>query len=228
MSCMPALHSWLNGWRLTCIIEQCHVYNALGSNGQEPSEGSLSVTCTRNESFEQGYWASNNSLFRNNLFCRCTPHVTINQILICKGAHADSQICRPSLGHGILCLLLSWATTKFGLTHCRPSLGAGILCSTMVFELRRSLGALTTEPSWELECCVLQWFLSYDEVWAHSLQTLFGSWSTVFYNCFWATTKFGLTHCRLSLGAGILCFTMVFEQRRNLGSLTADPLWELE
>ena len=154
MSCMPALHSWLNGWRLTCIIEQCHIYKMCGSNGQEPSEGSLSVTCTRNESFEQGYWASNNSLFRNNLFCRCTPHVTINQILICKGAHADSLVADPL-----------WDTEY---------------CVYYYLELRRSLGSLIADPHWELEYCVLQWFLSYDEVWAHSLQNLLGSWNAVF------------------------------------------------
>ena len=77
-----------------------------------------------------------------------------------------------------------WTRTKFGLTHCRPSLGAGILCFTMVFELRRSLASLTADPLWELECCVLQWFLSDDEVWAHELQTLIGSWNIVFYNGF--------------------------------------------
>ena len=149
MSCMPALHSCLNGWRLTCIIEQCHIYIYITPSGctyRQWLNGTFSVTCTRNESFEQGYWASNNSLFRNKLFCRSTPHVTINQILICKGAHADSLGADPL-----------WDTEY---------------CVYYYFELRRSLGSLIADPLWELKCCVLQKFLIADEVWAHSLQTL--------------------------------------------------------
>ena len=47
----------------------------------------------------------------------------------------------------------------------------------------------------------------------HSLQILSGSWNAVFYNGFVSEaimlTTSGLTHCRYSLGAGMLCFTMV-------------------
>ena len=80
----------------------------------------------------------------------------------------------------------------------------------------------TADPLWELGYCVLQWFeqspdlesLTEDPLWELECYVLL---------CFEQSPDFGLTHCRPSLGAGILCFTMVFELGRSLGSLTADP-----
>ena len=115
--------------------------------------------------------------------------------------------------HSLQILSGSWNAVKhngleggndIGITLCRSSLVAGMLIKQKWKWSDAILDSLTADPLWELECCKNRGEHVPKHFWTHSLQILFGSWNAVKTEVRMYRPTFGLTHCRLSLGAGML------------------------